>query len=335
MQALRSILGELADVGGPGPGAILDVRWPARELHFGEAAGHFARGSTRALEPTDAFRIASMSKPITAAATLRLVEQGVLGLDDRLPERLPEDVVARVPRGREVTLRQLLSHTAGLWDFAMSGEWAREVQREPGRFRPPNEILDWALAHGEPIGAPGERFHYSDTGYVIVGHVLERATGSSVAALSRELVLEPLGMHETWLEGHEEPRGPELSHTYVGEQDGLEIHGSVDWAAGGHVSNVRDLERFLRGVLGGALFEHSETLRQMLSTVDAGERGGYGLGLGVRENDGVRWIGHAGFWGSFMYLLPESDVSIVGTVNRTGFDRVDLITGIPKALGLT
>jgi len=327
-------------VGDQGPGAILAVDAPSLGVQWRGAAGLVAREAHERLSADHSVRIASMSKTITAASTLRLVEQGLLGLEDRLGALLPADIVERVhvlegvSRGHDITLRQLLTHSAGLWDFAMSREWAAEVLRDPGRFRAPGEILDWALEHGAPVGLPGAGFHYSDTGYVIVGVTLERLTGRALHDLCRELVLAPLGMEDTWLEGHEQPRGPDLSHTYVGDLDGLQLHGSVDWSAGGHVSTTRDLERLLRGLFEGKLFARSDTLEGMLDGVPAEERGSYGLGVQMRELEGVRMLGHAGYWGSFMYYLPAERATITGTVNRAGEDRTPLLVDVLRALRL-
>jgi D-alanyl-D-alanine carboxypeptidase len=337
-KALQLIIDPLA--GDQGPGAILAVDAPSLGVQWHGAAGFVARGAPESLTPDHSFRIASMSKTITSASTLRLVEQGLLRLEDRLGDLLPPQIVDRVhlqdgvSRGHDITLRQLLTHSAGLWDFAMSREWAGEVRRDPGRFRAPGEILDWALEHSTPVGLPGWGFHYSDTGYVLVGVMLERLTERPLHELCRELVLDPLGMKDTWLEGHEEPRGPELSHTYVGEFDGLQIHGSVDWSAGGHVSTAGDLGRLMRGLFEGKLFARPETADSMLDGVPADERGSYGLGVQVRELEGVRLLGHAGFWGSFMYYLPVQRATITGTVNRVGENRTPLLTDILRALGL-
>jgi len=337
-QALQAVVATM--VADQGPGAILAVTAPSLGVQWRGAAGFVARGASEPLTADHSFRIASMSKTITAASTLRVLEQRRLRLEDRLGDLLPPEIVDRVhlqdgvSRGYEITLRQLLSHSAGLWDFAMSTEWAGEIRRDPGRFRAPREILDWALENGTPVGLPGWGFHYSDTGYVLVGVMLERLTERPLHELCRELVLEPLGMQDTWLEGHEEPRGPELSHTYVGDFDGLEINGSVDWSAGGHVSTTRDLDRLLRGLFEGKLFARSETAESMLDGVPADDRGSYGLGVQVRELSGVRLRGHSGYWGSFMIYLPVERATITGTFNRVGAERDDMLTGVVRALGL-
>lgn len=337
-QALQAVVEKM--VGDEGPGGILAVDAPSLGVQWRGAAGFVARGAPEPLTADHSFRIASMSKTITSASTLRLVEQGRLHLEDRLGDLLPAEIVERVhvqdgvSRGHEITLRQLLSHSAGLWDFAMSREWASEVMNDPGRFRAPREILDWALSNGTPVGLPGQGFHYSDTGYVLVGVMLERLTERPLYELCRELVLDPLGMADTWLEGHEEPRGPELSHTYVGEIDGLQINGSVDWSAGGHVSTASDLSRLLRGLFEGKLFDKTETVDRMLDGVPADDRGSYGLGVQVREHEGVRIQGHAGYWGSFMIYLPVQRATITGTFNRVGAERDPMLTDVIHALGL-
>lgn len=323
--------------GGDGPGMLLGVHAPLRGIAWQGAAGHFARGARKRLQPGDGFRIASMSKVFTATLVMQLVQRGKLALDARLPEFFPADVVRQVhPQARSITLAQLLSHTAGLWDFAMSRPWQRRLAAEGARFHSPDEILAWAIANGEPVGAPGERYHYSDTGYVLLGHVLQRVTGKRYAALCRQRILRPLGMDATWLEGHEPARST-LSHCYAGSLDGLTVHGSIDWAAGGHVSTLADLDRFLRG-----LFERGElldagTLTRMLVSVPA-DAHRYGLGISIRRvvpagggDPEVLW-GHGGFWGSGMFYLPARRATIVAMVNRTGQDNAWILEAAAAAL---
>ena len=309
-------------VGENGPGVILRVSAPERNISWSGAAGVFKRGQDQLLEPSHAFRIASMSKTITAAVTLLLYEQGRLDPDATLDAYLPLEIVEKVhvldgvSHGASITVRQLMRHNAGLWDFAMSPDWARHILSDPGRFRSPDEILDWALDHGEPIGRPGEKYAYSDTGYVLLGHILQNVTGDSYAGLARRLVLEPLEMQDTYLEGHEEHRGPALSHTYIGEHDGLAVHGSVDWAAGGHVSTTKDLDLLLRGIFENRLFNRPATLETMLDFIETGQGGFYGLGVNIIDINDVTLWGHSGYWGSFMYYAPEYKLTITGTLNR-------------------
>ena len=309
------------------PGAILEVQAPG--LHYHKARGLFARGSDQKLQPTDGFRIASISKLFTGTLCMQLAENGYLDLDASANSYFKFDGIpmATGHQSDEITIWQLLTHTSGLWDFAASEAWGRKVFSERISFFDPKDILRWAFEHGEPVGAPGELFTYSDTGYVMLGMILEEITGQTWGALCREHILEPLNMTSTWLEGYEEPRSS-LSHTYIDNYDGLETHGSVDWAAGGHVSTSTDLITFIRAMDENKLFKHQATWDKWLSSVPATESiGAYGAGVIVKHFGGIATIGHSGFWGGFLFHAPSLDVTVSGTVNLVE-NRVSMLEDI-------
>jgi D-alanyl-D-alanine carboxypeptidase len=325
--------------GEDGPGAILAVTAPLSGVDWKGASGAFKRGGRKHLKATDGFRIASMSKTFTATLLMQLVEQGKLGLDARLADFFPKSFVRRVhPRASAITLAHLLNHTAGLWDFALSEEWGRELISDPARFRDPDDILEWAITHGSPAGDVGAGHIYSDTGYVILGHILQRITGVAYKTLCRRRIFKPLGMAQTWLEGHEKPL-TSLSHSYSGGWDGLQLNGSADWAAGGHVSTVDDLSRFMRGLFRDATLVSQASLDLMLDTVPT-QQHRYGLGVGIRREaaDGrpetaQSFWGHSGHWGSFMFYVPAWRATIAGTVNRAAQDNRWLFSKIVECLG--
>jgi D-alanyl-D-alanine carboxypeptidase len=305
-----------------GAGALLSVNAPLHGVRWRGAAGRFDRAAERAIRTDDGFRIASMSKTFTALLLMKRVERGALELSAPITDFFDGEFVGRVhPEGPSITLRHLLNHTAGLWDFALSAEWAAEIRRDPARFRPPQEILDWAISHGAPAGKVGGQHVYSDTGYVLLGRLLETFTGESYASLCRSEIFEPLGMTHTWLEGHE-PARSSLSHCYVDDWDALQINGCLDWAAGGHVSTLDDLEKFLLGTFRDMRIVTPTTLDTMLHSVPTPNHR-YGLGLGIRrecatdrtETTRTFW-GHSGHWGSFMFYIPALRGTIAGTVNR-------------------
>jgi D-alanyl-D-alanine carboxypeptidase len=321
-----------------GTGTLLGVDAPLHGVRFRGAAGPFARGNPDRISIEDGFRIASMSKTFTAVLIIRQVEQGNLALTDTLPRYFEPGFVARIhPEGHAITLRHLLNHTAGLWDFALSKDWSAEIRSDPTRFREPQEILEWAIANGQPVGALGERHVYSDTGYVLLGRLLEKITGRSYGELCREQIFDPLQMNHTWLEGHEEPRS-RLSHCYSGDWDGLEINGCLDWAAGGHVSTLADLDLFIKGLFRDQRLVTAASLDSMLTTVPTPNHH-YGLGVRLRHEhvpgapgSHERFWGHAGHWGSYMYYVPGLRATICGTENLAGLDHRWLFEAILEAL---
>lgn len=321
--SLQSLIESAADAA---PGVLLAVKAPFLGLDWAGAAGLSSRETGEALTTAHGFRIASMSKTFTGLLVARLLEQGRLSLSDPMIRHLPDEISAQIPVAEghnveEITVQLCLHHQAGFNDFATSAEWFEVIEADPGRPRTPQEIIAWALAHGELVGAPGERYHYSDTGYVLLGILLETIKEQPYWQQCREEIFDPLGMEDTWLEGYEAPRNT-LSHPYVsmnGEYiDTLQIHGSVDWAGGGHVSTLADINRFLRGAFSGALFQRIDTLDQFLSGPLASREYNYhyAMGVGRKEIAGRTLWGHLGHWGSFMSWCPEQRLALCGTLNH-------------------
>jgi D-alanyl-D-alanine carboxypeptidase len=322
----------------PGTGAVLRLHAPFMNLEWEGAAGTYCAETAVPMRPDHGFRIASMSKTFTGVLAMQFLEQGLLDLDASIEHYLGSELFLKIPvlpghAARDITPRMLLQHRAGFNDFALSQAWMQVLIGDPGRYRSPQEIIDWALANAELVGAPGENYCYSDTGYVLLGLLLEQLSGSSYAQLCRERILAPCDMHSTWLEGHEEPHS-DLAHCYVmhGGQliDALQIHGSADWAAGGHVSSTADLNRFLRALFSGRLFAQTDTLDTFLCGPRAGERFDYHycMGVGRKVIRGKHLWGHLGHWGSFMYYCPEERLALSGTLGHDQPVQNDLLDAL-------
>jgi len=332
---LQALLDAHTDVA---PGILLSVNAPFHDngLLWRGSAGQARREPPVELRVDHAFRIASMSKTFTGLLCAQLEEAGTLDLTTPATELLPKPIAQAmlacdVPRASTVTVEQLLLHRAGFHDFALSAQWFAELQRDPGRFRAPEEIAAWALAHTRAVAEPGESYHYSDTGYVLVGLILEQVSGISYAELCSRYLFAPLGMNETWLEGHEEPRA-ELAHCYLDMDgsyvDALQVNGSCDWAAGGHVSTLADIDRFLRGAFSGRLTQKEATLTRWLRGGLAKPGFHYGLGVGRKVLQGKHLWGHLGHWGSFMYWCPEERMSLCGTLSFDGAAHNEFISAV-------
>ena len=313
-------------------GGVVRISGPDGPLCEG-AAGFVAGPGSARMTPDTPFEIASITKAVTAATILRLVEEGKLRLDSNLGEVLP----AGTSRGfkADIAVRQLLSHTSGLGNYWTDGPrdrhgnnaFLRAFLASPDKSWQAGDILSYAREI--PAGQPGAPFHYSDTNYVLLGLIIEHTTGHPLQRVFREKVFEPLGMKSTWLTYREKQRGVAPSHRYEGDED---LHAvprqSADWAGGGLVSTTRDLERFLRGLASGALFHQTETLALMRESVPVGEADiSYGLGLYRVRLDGGKgeiW-GHDGHGNSFAYYWPQRDITFTGTLNQTENDWWPLV----------
>jgi CubicO group peptidase (beta-lactamase class C family) len=211
---------------------------------YGLADQHRREANT----PATRFRIGSLSKQFTAVLVLQLVEQGQLKLDGPVADYLPD---YPLPAGRQITLHQLLSHTAGLPDFTRLPAFA-ELARQP---RTPAQLV--ASFAQEPLEfTPGTRFAYSNSGYVLLGAILERVTGQPYSQLLRERITRPLRLMATSYD-LELPTGPGRATGYGNGSDSLTaafaLHPTLAYAAGGITSTAPDLYRWSQALEGNKL----------------------------------------------------------------------------------
>jgi len=312
------------------PGVALAVRSP--RLSWTGAAGHDALVSKKRLDPRAGFRIASVTKTFTAASILRLVEDGRIGIDDPISKYLAPATLALL-RGdgydvNAIHVRHLLMHSSGLYDYASDQRFVSYVLMH-GRHRWTRlEQVRFAMTHGKPYSPPGKEFHYSDTGYVLLGEILERSTGLGLAGAYRSLLgFKKLGLGATYLETLElRPQAAQMrAHQYYETIDSTRFDPSFDlYGGGGLVSTVDDLVRFYRALVGGRVFKKAITLRTMLGkanpqrVVDAG-MGIFSMQIGGRAGENC-W-GHSGFWGTTVVDCPHSGVTLALAVNQAkGFD---------------
>lgn len=336
------------------PSRLLHVLAPGLGIDVEIAAGVADLATREPVRPGSRFRIASVTKPFVAAAVLRLVEDGHLPLDDTVDVLLAGEYDGLLRSGGydtdAITLRHLLTHTSGIYDFAAdaydgpaTAGFQHECHRDPLRRWTRFEQVEFAVRHGHPYGAPGEVWAYSDTGACLVGEIVERATGRTMGAAIRELVgYERLGLAHTWQETIEPdpPHPPPLSHQYEDEFDVAGFDASVDlYGGGGLMSTCRDLGRFFRALLRGAVFRESSTLATMTTTlvgVPLTREAGWdedvstaAMYLFRREIGGQTWWGHDGYWGTTAFTCPGRDVTIVTGHQRSNmpkaFDRLEIV----------
>ena len=315
-----------------GEGCLLRVEIPGVGV-WEHAAGGIERGGEPAA-PTSPFRIASITKTFTAAVVTQLAAEGRLGLDDPMAAHLPADhqdlvdrihVLDGVSSGASITIRQLLTHASGLFDYAMSDGFFEQIILDPGHVWTPRQMLEGSIVWGRPHFLPGQGYGYaySDTGYVLLGVIIEHLDARPLHESYRTRILDPLGLGNTYLEGFEAHRGSPMTHPYQGEFDAAPIHGSADWAGGGLVSDTRDLAAFAAALAAGRVVARpwlDEMMHWQFRTLDPERHSpgfrGYGFGLEAREQDGFVLRGHRGHWGAWMHVDPVSGMTITGTINQ-------------------
>jgi D-alanyl-D-alanine carboxypeptidase len=323
------------------PGVLLLADAPDMNFTWQGAAGMAVPEEEEPSLPGDQFIISSMTKMITAATAMKLVEKGELALDDPISLYLPAELVSQllvldgVSYGEAITVRQLLNHTSGLGDFS-NGEDADGnglpdfkdlVLSEADTVWDETMVLDWAIANAPPVAQPGETYNYSDTNYQLLGMIIEPASGLALHDAYRQFILDALEMDHTYFEFREatipgvDGRNVSNAYYYGNLWNELDSH-SYEWGSGGLVSTAEDMDTFLRAWVSGDLFDDPASKEAMMEWVKTPDAGVY-YGLGVLRFVLDEWdipglgetLGHGGLFNSLAFYWPEQNVTIVGTLN--------------------
>lgn len=245
------------------------------------------------------FRIGSVTKTFTATTVLQLVGENRLQLDDPIEKWLPGLVQGNGYDGNQITIRQLLNHTSGIAEYLKSKD--ADIMNSKKTYTA-EEIVKIGLAL-PPDFSPGKSWSYSNTGYVILGMLIEKITGNSYAEEIEKRIIEPLDLSNTFLPGNS-PVIPGKNHArgYVkmegtGELKDITYYNpSLANAAGDMISNADDLNKFFSSLLGGKLLKERE-LKEMLTTVPIEGKGvGDAYGLGIYETKLPNGVSGLGAW---------------------------------------
>ncbi|MEV6240110.1 serine hydrolase domain-containing protein [Lentzea sp. NPDC051838] len=241
-------------------------------------------------------RAGSNTKSFVAAVVMQLNAEGKVELDAPVTKYLPNAI-----KDNTITVRQLLNHTSGLANYTnFMGLDKFEEQRH--RYYEPHELLDIANAH-EPTNAPGEKFKYSNTNYVLLGLIVQKVTGRPIAENVDQRIIRKLGLKDTYwpAQGDETIKGKH-PHGYAktgnGVEDVTELDPSWGWAAGQIISTTKDLNTFFNALVNGDLLPKAQK-NEMKKTVDTkGEMmPGVRYGLGIMTTPlscGGNYWGHGG-----------------------------------------
>ncbi|MEV0646150.1 serine hydrolase domain-containing protein [Phytomonospora sp. NPDC050363] len=286
------------------PSAVLEFR---DGRHVERLAGGVAElGRQRPAPVNGRFRIGSVTKTFSSTVALQLVGEGRISLDDSVERRLP----GVVPNGRNITLRQLLNHTSGLYNYTDDVLVTPEqVVRDRYKRWTPQQLVALATSR-DPLFPPGTAWSYSNTNYVLIGLVIEQVTGHPLQTEVDRRIIRPLGLRDT-----EVPRnsvrisGPH-AHGYLqvnGEPvDITALNVSSSYAVGDIISTTRDLNTFYAALLGGRLLKPAQLTEMKTTAFDSG----YGLGLSkVALPCGTEIWGHTGGipgYLTFSFHQPET-----------------------------
>jgi CubicO group peptidase (beta-lactamase class C family) len=300
-------------------GAVLVARGDKVLLNKGYGSANLEWGVPN--DPSTKFRIASLTKQFTAAATLLLVERGELKISDPIKAYLPD----APSTWQKITLFNLLTHTSGI----------PEYMDIPG-----HELLDPFVATREELVArfrdkpldfePGTKWAYSNSNYVLLGYMIERASGQKYAQFLQENIFRPLGMAESGYDSSAEVlphRATGYQLTASGIQNAKWFEMSNGDAAGALYSTTEDLLRWQRGLFGGKVLTSAS-----LQTMIAPFLNDYAFGLYVHTNGGRTLINHSGGnpgFNSYLAYYPDNRISVIvlGNQHSRAPDRMGAYLG--------
>lgn len=267
--------------------------------------------------PETKFRIGSITKQFTAAAVLKLTEEGQLKLEDTLARFVPD-----FPRGQEVTIRHLLTHTSGIQSYTSRPDFFSQVTVGVE----PKELID-SIKKWPYDFDPGQKWLYNNSGYFLLGAIIEKVSGKSYADYLRLTFFEPLGMQDTGV--HDARTVLEQEASGYSFENGR-VRKAVDWdmskagGAGALYSTVRDLYRWNEAVFGGKVLREA-TLKAAFTPVKTASDDpkemkdtGYGYGWGISTWRGAKEISHSGGLNGFvshLLRLPEYQFTVAVLVN--------------------
>lgn len=304
--------------------------------------GHFERSERDTLVEDSKFQLASLSKTFTAVATLKLIESGKLSLDDTIQKFYPDFPY------HGITIRELLSHRSGLPNYAYAFDDSMKVNfYKKEKPYPTNAVIMHWFATVTPTpkkyNIPGRGFSYSNTNYMVLASIIEKATGQSYEAFIKKNIFDPLGMHQTFVAT---TKNDSLNyHRTAGYQWNRRIPKDYyDDVVGdkGIYSTIGDLFRWYRALNGDCLLSR-KTLAEAFVPRSFERKGaknyGYGFRMMLNGFNQPEYIYHSGWWKGYntmFWFSPKDEYVIImlgNRYNKTVYrvkELVDVLHGSPK-----
>jgi len=313
------------------PGAAVMVIRDGQVLHS-KGYGLANRETREAFRPDTPSLIGSVTKQFTAMAAMMLAERGKLAYDDPLAKFFPEFP----PYARQITIRHLLNHTSGLPIF----DELTLPEHGVGKETTAKDMLGVLARQQKLRFAPGAKFEYNNGGYVLLSHIIEKASGKDYAQFVQENIFQPLGMTSSFV-SYDETRLKTTRRAigYYKEWYGLKVSDFLSPlklynGAGSLFSTTEDLYKWDQALYTEKLVKAS-TLEQAFTrgTLNDGADTHYGFGWEIYRYKGVKYVIHPGGWGGFKAFIlrfPEQRFSVIALSNHGQFDIYNLPLAVTK-----
>jgi D-alanyl-D-alanine carboxypeptidase len=309
--------------------ALVYIVIPEKDFQVKYAAGKFNGAPIQTNQP---FHVASVGKLFTATLIGRLIDEGKIRLNDPIHLYLDNALLENlfifegVDNKDQVTIQHLLSHTSGVADYFAKEDngLVESLYQSPDTFFTPQAMVQYTRDHQSAYFAPGDGYHYSDTGYVLLGLIIESVTGKPFHENLQEVIFEPLGMKDTYLMFYSEPENGKkpIAEIWVNGHEVSQFQSvSIDWAGGGVVSTLDDLATYIRALYQNRIIS-PETLED-LNKFDHDFMPGIAYGNGIMQMQFEKFFptlgflprmtGHMGVLGTQLFYDKSTDLVYVSS----------------------
>lgn len=303
------ILSEFKDKNGPG--GVFMVTQKGKNI-YKKAFGKANLELNAEMTPENVFQIGSMTKQFTAIAILQLEEQGKLNVNDPISKYVKD-----YPNGDKITIHHLLTHTSGIKDFTKMKTISTIAQKE----MKPEMMVDFFK--NEPVDfAPGDKFDYNNSGYVLLGYIIELVSGDTYENFIKKNIFEKAGMLHSYY-ATDRQIIPQRAYGYHKKEYGYVnktvINFSVPFSSGSLMSTVDDMLKWQNALNQNLLLNAKESQKAFQKyTLNSGEQITYGYGWHIKEINGIPSREHGGSvfgFKSMAVYIPSKDIYVIGFSN--------------------
>lgn len=289
-------------------------------LIWERAAGYSDRAFEIKTAADHKFRIGSITKQFTSVAILKLAEEHKLSLQDTLIQYFPD-----LKGGEHITIEHLLTHTSGIMDYTIKPQWAPKFSK---LFTSPVEVYDF-IKEDSLRFEPGSRYEYNNSGYHLLGLIIEKVSGMSYSDYLQKTIFTPLEMTNTLaLDSRRVIKNMAKAYNTFGDTVAYAefIQPAQPFAAGNLVSTTEDLQKWYNGLLAGEIIK-KESLEKAFEpfTLHDGSQTSYGYGWQVRTDNDRTVLHHNGSYPGYIsevHYFPESGILITALSNAMPLSRL-------------
>lgn len=304
------------------PGIYVYIKATDLGFTYEKSKGYSDIAYFRGMAQTDLFRIGQVTNSFTSTVLLQLAGENKISLDSMLNKYFPS-----VPNSQNITIRQLLNMTSGLYDYTTDSVFLSQLKSNPTKVWTPAELVNYSVNHS-PYFPPGTGWHYSSTNSILIGMIIEQITGNTLKQEIQNRILTPLNLSNTYFptdqnmpsgtvcNGYSLTSGP---GTY--ENITTRFHPSWIWASGAMISNLVDMKTWVKALVNGSIINSSlqqERLKLIYSGTPSVK---YGLGLYDFNNGFNGYKGAIPGYNNYIVYFPNRGTTIAILINLYKIDN--------------